>query len=49
MCVLITYEIINSACITYQFNNPVTGFGTGQSCSTATMPMTQATCSALIQ
>jgi len=43
-CVLVTQSIINYACINYQYNNPLGGVTTGQSCGSATATLTNATC-----
>jgi hypothetical protein len=43
----VTKFIINGACISFDYNNPVTGYGTGESCSSIALPITQASCSSL--
>lgn len=46
-CVLITQSIVNNACISYQYNNPLGGIITGQSCSSVNAALMNATCSTM--
>lgn len=43
-CVLVTHNITNNACINYQYTNNLGVLTTGQSCSSATLPLTAASC-----
>lgn len=46
-CVLVTQVIMNRACINYQYNNPLGGIVTGQSCGYAQAALTNASCNGL--
>ena len=46
-CVLVTQSIINNACINYQYTNPLGGITTGQACSSATLTLTNPTCTTM--
>ena len=47
VCVLVTQNIINNACINYQYNNPLGGITTGQTCSYVQAAITNASCNTM--
>ncbi|MCX6825123.1 MAG: hypothetical protein NTY80_02755 [candidate division SR1 bacterium] len=46
-CMLVTQSIVNNACINYQYNNPLGGVTTGQTCSSVTAPLVNTNCNSM--